>query len=157
MKRLIPILLAMLMIPLAASAAGATAVTVKDAWISEAPPGVQSLAGYFVIENHGTKPAVLTGGSSPAFGHVMVHRTMTEQGMSSMQHLDRLEIPAGGQVVFEPTTYHLMLMMPTRPLKAGDQVEIRLSFEGGMQLPVTFTVRRADGMGGMDHMSHAGR
>lgn len=156
MKRLVTILWAMLVVPFAASAAGTAALAVKDAWISEAPPGVQSLAGYFVIENHGTKPVVLTGGSSPTFGRVMVHRTMTEQGMASMQHLDRLEIPAGGKIVFEPTTYHLMLMMPTKPLKAGDKVEIRLSFEGGPQLPVTFTVRRADGMGGMDHMSHAG-
>ena len=156
MKRLFAILLAILVAPLAAGADGAATVTVRDAWISEAPPGIQSLAGYFVIENHGSRPVALTGGSSPAFGRIMVHRSVTEQGMSSMQHLDRLEIPAGGKVVFEPTTYHLMLMTPARPLKAGDSVEIRLSFEGGMQLPVKFTVRRADGMGGMNHMSHAG-
>lgn len=154
MKRLVAVLLTMLVAPLAASAAGTATVTVKDAWISEAPPGSQSLAGYFVIENHGTKPVALTGGSSPAFGHVMVHRSMTEKGMSSMQHLERLEIPAGGKVVFEPTASHLMLMGPTKALKAGDAVEIRLTFEGGMQLPVTFTVRRADDMGGMNHAEH---
>ena len=156
MKRLIAILMAMLLAPLATGAGGAGAVAVKDAWISEAPPGIQTLAGYFVIENHGTAPAVLTGGGSAAFGHIMMHRTVTEHGMASMQHLDRLEVPAGGKVAFEPATYHLMLMTPTKPLKVGDKVEIRLAFAGGLQLPVTFTVRRTDDMGGMDHMSHAG-
>jgi copper(I)-binding protein len=47
-------------------------------------------------------------------------------------------------------------MMPTKQLKAGDKVDIRLSFEGAPRLPVTFTVRRADGRDGMDHRSHAG-
>jgi len=131
---------------------------VDNAWIREAPPGATALAGYMTVMNKGDAPRVLVGASSPAFGMVMLHRTIMEGGMAKMVHQNEITIPAGGKVSFEPNSYHLMLMKPKQTLKAGDMVDITLKFKNGETMTVTHTVKA--GMGGMDHggmkMDHGG-
>lgn len=131
---------------------------VDNAWIREAPPGASALAGYMTIMNKSDSPRVLVGASSPAFGMVMLHRTVMEDGMAKMVHQKSITIPAGGMITFEPNSYHLMLMKPKQALKAGDMVEITLKFKNGETMTVTHKVKA--GMGGMDHggmdMNHGG-
>ena len=122
---------------------------VDNAWIREAPPGAAALAGYMTVMNHGDQPRMLVGASSPAFGKVMLHRTVMEEGMAKMVHQHMVEIPAKGSLTFEPNGYHLMLMKPRQQLKAGDKVDITLEFKNGDTLVVTHEVRA--GMGGMEH------
>lgn len=122
---------------------------VDNAWIREAPAGSTALAGYMTVMNKSDQPRMLVGASSPAFGMVMLHRTVMEGGMAKMVHQPMIEIPAKGSITFEPNDYHLMLMKPKQQLKAGDKVEITLEFKNGDTLVVTHEVR-AD-MGGMDH------
>lgn len=127
---------------------------VDNAWIREAPPGATALAGYMTVMNKGDTPRVLVGASSPAFGRVMLHRTVMADGMAKMVHQEKVIIPAKGSVTFEPNDYHLMLMKPKQTLKAGDLVGITLQFENGDTLEVTHEVRA--GMGGMEHGSMGG-
>lgn len=127
---------------------------VDNAWIREAPPGAASLAGYLTVMNHADSPRTLIGASSPAFGKVMLHRTVMEDGMAKMVHQMAIEIPAGGSLTFAPNDYHLMLMKPKQQLKAGDKVDITLEFRNGDTLQVTHEVRA--GMEGMDHNGMAG-
>lgn len=122
---------------------------VENAWIREAPPGATALAGYMTVMNKGDTPRVLVGASSPAFGMVMLHRTVMEGGMAKMVHQKAITIPAKGSVTFEPNSYHLMLMKPKQVLKAGDLVEITLKFKNGETMTVTHKVKA--GAGGMGH------
>ena len=124
---------------------------VDNAWIREAPPGAAALAGYMTLMNRGDMPRILVGASSPAFGNVMLHRTVMEGGMAKMVHQMAIEIPAKGSLTFEPNDYHVMLMKPRQQLKAGDKVDITLEFKNGETMVVTHEVRA--GMGGMDHSS----
>lgn len=126
-------------------------VMVDNAWIREAPPGATSQAGYMTLNNHSDAARTLVSASSPAFGNVMLHRTVMEGGTAKMVHQMAIEIPANGSVTFEPNGYHLMLMKPKQQLKAGDKVDIALKFKNGKTMKVTFEVRA--GMGGMDHGS----
>ena len=128
-------------------------LVVDNAWIREAPPGATALAGYMTVHNHGDKDRVLIGASSPAFGNVMLHRTIMENGMAKMVHQMAITIPAGGKVTFEPNDYHIMLMKPKHALKAGDKVEITLEFRNGETMTVTHVVRGGTG-GGMEGMEH---
>lgn len=136
-------------------------VMVDNAWIREAPPGATSQAGYMTLNNHSDAARTLVGASSPAFGNVMLHRTVMEGGTAKMVHQMAIEIPANGSVTFEPNGYHLMLMKPKQQLKAGDKVDIALKFKSGKTMKVTFEVRPGmggmdhSGMGGMDHMDHS--
>jgi len=130
-------------------------VMADNAWIREAPPGAAALAGYVTLSNHGDKPRILVAASSPAFGNVMLHRTVMQDGMAKMVHQMAIEIPANGSVTFEPNDYHLMLMKPKQQLKAGDKVDITLKFKNGETMVVTHEVRAGMG-GGMDHGSMGG-
>ena len=117
-------------------------VSVRDAWIREAPPGMTMMAGYMELRNNTSRPQVLVAASSPEFGSVMIHRTIAKDGMAGMVHQPRIELAPNGSLVFAPGGYHLMLMTPKRALRAGDPVVINLEFRGGLVLPVTFAVRK---------------
>ncbi len=117
---------------------------VSDAWIAEAPPNVSAQAGYLTLKNGTARPMSLVGVTSGAFESVQIHRSQHDMatGMMKMSHAKAVEIPAGGTMQFKPGGYHLMLMKPKSALKAGDRVEMVLTFADGSESRVTFTVRR---------------
>lgn len=118
---------------------------VTGPWIREAPPGMAMSAGYLVLHNPSSRELVLTGASSPDFGEVEFHNTVTENNVSRMRQERQVPVPAGGSVDFVPGGRHLMLMQPSRNLRVGDQVTIRLVFADGSELHFTATVQRQAG------------
>lgn len=120
--------------------AWAADLRVEDAWI-RLLPGAAPAGGYFVLHNSARQPAVLVSAASAAFGHVMMHRTTEEAGVSRMLHVDSVDVPAGGKVSFAPGGYHLMLMQPTRKLAPGERIPVMLEFLGGRQVTAEFQVR----------------
>lgn len=139
---------------LAFGSAHAGHVMVSDAWVREAPPGAAALAGYMTVMNHSGEARALVAASSPAFGHVMLHRTVMEEGVAKMVHQMRVELPANGTVTFEPSGYHLMMMKPKQALKAGDVIPVTIEFANGEMMEVEYQVKgmgSAMGDGGMDH------
>lgn len=119
---------------------GAAELAVEDAWIRLLPGGAPA-GGYFTLRNDTGRPAVLVGASSDEFGHVMMHRTTVEQGRSRMLHVEQMEVPARGKVVFAPGGYHLMLMQPGAKVAVGQRVPITLEFSGGRKLTAQFELR----------------
>jgi len=114
---------------------------VRDAWIREAPPNAVALAGYMTMENPSGKEQSLVNATSDAFGNVMIHRTVHEDGMAKMKHQEAVTIPAKGSVKFEPNGYHLMLMNPKQPVRADDQISVNLILADDSQVKVGFDVR----------------
>ncbi len=125
----------------AVAADGPTA-RVKHVWVREAAPGVDVMAGYFVLENLTDKPLALTDVSSPDFASVMMHESVQTGIQESMQELAKIEIPAHGSVEFKPGGYHLMLMQPKKNLLAGNMVTLMLKFSDGSELAILANVRR---------------
>jgi len=109
-------------------APAADTLEINDAWIREAPPGAPMLAGYLCLDNSADTAVTLVDVDSPAFRHVMMHRTETVDGMARMMHQDEVIVPAGKRVCFEPGGLHLMMPAPEQRLVAGDQVELVLHF-----------------------------
>lgn len=116
-------------------------VTVDEPWIRAAPPTAKALAGYMTIRNHGPEQSLI-GAESNAFQNVMLHQTVTRDGMASMIHRQNIKLPRGVELFFEPNGYHLMLIKPKQPLRPGDKVTIDLLFGNGFSQPVEFTVRK---------------
>jgi periplasmic copper chaperone A len=119
-------------------------VSVSDArmrWL----PGDLPMAGYFVITSHASGPLRLVGAASPAFGGVMVHRSVEEAGVARMVHVDGVDLTPGQSVAFAPGSYHLMLMDRTRDLHAGEEVPVTLRFGDGQTLVVDFRVTGVQG------------
>ena len=125
------------------SPASAADLTVTDAWI-RAMPGRLPAAGYFTLRNAGRDQVSLSGASSPACGMLMLHRSSSDNGMSSMTDVERMAVPAGGILKFAPGGYHLMCMDP-KPLKHGAPIPVTLEFSNGKSLVATFVVKDARG------------
>ena len=133
------LMLALILAPAASEQAG---VSVRDAWVREAPPGMTMMAGYMELRNNSSRPQALVAASSSGFEGVMIHRTVVKDGMAGMVHASRVELAPHASLIFAPGGFHLMLMNPKRTLRTGDPVVINLEFRDGLVLPVAFEVRK---------------
>jgi copper(I)-binding protein len=81
-----------------------------------------------------------------------------EQGVMKMQAIPTLEVPAGQTVQLAPGAYHVMLMRLSKPVEAGAQIPMQLTFELANQkrqtVEVTATVRALNAQRGGDHGQH---
>lgn len=135
-------LLALVLLVVATGVARADGVTVSDAWIRALPPSVPS-GGYFTLHNGTANPVTLVTAQSPACGMLMLHKSNSMTGMSSMDDVREVIVPAGGTVKFAPGGYHLMCMEATA--KPGQKIPVTLNFRGGTKVTATFAVRNAAG------------
>ncbi|HTE95301.1 MAG TPA: copper chaperone PCu(A)C [Bradyrhizobium sp.] len=125
-----------------AAATEEAGVSIRDAWVREAPPGATMMAGYMVLKNNTPRSQVLVAARSSGFGTVMIHRTVVKGGLTGMEHAPKIELLPNASLLFEPGGYHLMLLNPKRALHAGDRVDIKLEFLGGLVIPVAYEVRK---------------
>jgi copper(I)-binding protein len=125
------------------SAAGTSGeLRIERPWSRVTPPGTPVGAGYMTIVNSSDEPDRLVGAESPAAGRVQIHRSVKEDGQSSMVHQkDGVVVPAGGRVEFRPGDYHLMLMQLSEPLEEGARVPVTLRFERSGAVRIELVVR----------------
>ncbi len=105
-------------------------IEVDAAWarasIGVSRPG----AAYFTVRNLGSEADHLIGLSTPVSAMPMLHQTtLSDEGVSSMSHVEEPEIPAGGELALEPGGMHVMLMELATPLEEGATFPLTLSFE----------------------------
>lgn len=100
----------------------------EDAWVREAPPSVKMLAGYVTLNNQSDETKTLVGAYAPDFGLAEIHQTIEQDGVYRMQEQAELVIAPGAELRMQPKGLHVMLMMPTRALKAGDETKICLIY-----------------------------
>ena len=128
----------------AAPSFAAGPLSVSDAWMRAMPAGIPS-GGYFTLHNDTSKDMVLTGASAPDCGSLMLHKSENTGVMSSMHHVDEVDVPAGGSIAFAPGGYHLMCMNAGSAIKPGGREPVTLAFKDGSKLTVPFAVRNAAG------------
>ena len=116
---------------------------VSNAWIREAPPGADVLAGYATLHNAGKAPLTIEGARGGDFGSVDIHRMSMENGTMRMRAEPQVLLEPDASVEFEPGGLHLMLFGPKHPLKAGDHVTLKLDC-GKHSKAVDFTVRAGE-------------
>ena len=136
--------LSLIALLLMSGAANAAPVDITDAWF-RALPGKLPAGGYFTAQNNTRRDIAITGASSDACGMLMIHQARTAGGMSGMDMVDKVNVPAGGQVAFAPGGYHLMCTDPTPKMKIGARVPLLLSLSDGSAVAVAFTVKGAAG------------
>lgn len=143
MKRhLFPALFLSLAVLTPGMAADGPEVRASHVWVREAPPGTDTMAGYFTLENLTGKPISLTGASSPDFASTMLHESVQKDGEESMQDVAAVQIPPHGSIEFKPGSYHLMLMQPKKNYYSGDLVTLMLTFSDKSELMIIANVRR---------------
>ena len=114
------------------------------AWIRPAPPGATSMAAYFQLQNTSQEDIVISEVESSSFDSVMLHETIVENELTSMEHLENITIPAGQSLALAPMGKHLMLMMPKTALIEGDSAEIILLEQDGTRHSTVITVKQGE-------------
>src|SRR4030088_2538130 len=105
-------------------------LVITQAWSRATPGGAKVAGGYLTIENKGSTPDRLIGGSADVADKVQVHQMTMNNGVMTMRSLDQgLTIEPGKTVKLAPGGYHLMLLDLKSPLKRGDKVPVILEFE----------------------------
>lgn len=118
-------------------------LTFADPWLRAVPPVSPTMAGYVTLNNSGEEAVIITGVSTPAAGHTMLHdMESADDGSRRMVHLHHLEIPAGESVTLAPGGKHLMLMKLTEMPAPGETVEICFYLNGGKDACTGFPVIR---------------
>uniref|UniRef100_E1T546 Copper chaperone PCu(A)C n=1 Tax=Burkholderia sp. (strain CCGE1003) TaxID=640512 RepID=E1T546_BURSG len=123
-----------------AQAAAPQAITAKDAWVRWLPNNLPA-AGYVTLVNAGDKPVDLVDVSSSDYGDAMLHQTVSNGSSQKMVMVDKLTVPAHGQVAIAPGGYHLMLEDAKHKIAPGDTVHLKLKFSDGATLDTPFAVK----------------
>jgi len=119
----------------ASVAAPAQPIVVSGGFIRE-PANELNAAVYFTIYNTSSTPDVLTGVDSGAGAQT----TLQTESRGGMQQIATLSIPARGNVRVMPGNGHVMIEKLYSPLKAGQSVNLRLTFAKAGQLLLTVPV-----------------
>lgn len=137
MQKLIALLTALILpaLTLPGPAHATDTITVKEAWVRAPAPGAQVTAAYMTLEV--AEPATLVSASSPAAKAVEIHTMSMKNGVMEMRQLKALELKPGQPVKLQPGGLHLMLIDLTKPLKAGDNVDVALHFGDGKEAKFT--------------------
>jgi len=122
--------------------ANAAPFDITDAWFRSLP-GKLPAGGYFTAQNNGRRDISITSVSSDACGMLMMHQSSSKGGMTGMDMVDSVKVPAGGMVKFAPGGYHLMCESPK--MKIGGKVPVLLHLSDGSTVAVGFQVRNAAG------------
>ena len=142
-------------------------IHIAHPWSREIPKGAQVAGGYFTIENNGTAPDRLIGGSAEIAGRFQLHEMKTEGGVMKMRELDKgIEIAPGKSVKFAPNGFHVMLLDLKKAPKEGESFMGTFVFEKAGKVDVKFVVAPIGSTDGktkspapmnhehMDHMKH---
>jgi periplasmic copper chaperone A len=117
-------------------------LVITQAWSRATPGGAKIGGGYLTIENKGSTPDRLIGGSADVADKIQVHEMAMNNGVMTMRSLDNgLTIEPGKTVKLAPGGYHLMMLDLKGPLKQGDKVPVTLEFEKAGKVKLSLDVQ----------------
>lgn len=140
MKRILPILGAIVFLAPAAFADTGTPITIEHAWARPTPTTATTEAVYLTIVNKGSADDALTSVSTPAAEKTEMHATSNENGIMKMTPVSEEPVKAGGSLAFKPGGLHIMLTGLAHPLKAGDSFPLTLIFAKAGKIEATVKV-----------------
>ena len=115
-------------------------LTLDQAWVRAMPPGAGMTAAYGRFTNNTESPIKIGSLSSDSYADVSLHKTVTEAGVSRMEHIKNWQLEPGSTFSLQPGGAHLMLMKPLHEVNAGDEVAISLTSTSGRIYEFTFPV-----------------
>ncbi|HVY54850.1 MAG TPA: copper chaperone PCu(A)C [Thermodesulfobacteriota bacterium] len=118
-------------------------VVVEDAWVGEVPPSSPVAAAYMTVKNEGSSDDKLLSVTANIAGHTMIHETVTDaNGVTKMEMVDAIVIPAGKSVTLKPGGTHVMLMDLKEPVTGKEKIELDLKFEKAGDIKIEAPVKK---------------
>jgi copper(I)-binding protein len=110
-------------------------VVVDNARVRALIQGQDKTVAYMDVQNRTDSAITLVGASAEPVRTFEIHTTRMDDGVMRMRRLQRVEIPAGNTVRFQPGGRHLMLF-GVRSLDA--ELTVQLEFADGAVREVVF-------------------
>lgn len=110
------------------------------------PPGAPASGAYVTLNNHSDQERFLVGAESEAANRVEIHVSKMEGETMVMNQVEQIPLPAHGQAILQPGSYHIMMIGLVKPLKAGDQVNFTLVMKNGERIKMQAPVMSPDDM-----------
>ena len=104
---------------------------VSDVQIIAPLPGRENSAAYMKLSNPSGSPLTISSFSSPQFGSIEMHETVTADGIARMSVLETLVIPGRSVRSLETGGKHLMLLEPRQGLIPGQPVTLEIHYDDG--------------------------
>ena len=113
----------------------------SNATIRVMPVAMPMQAGYVTIRNRCKTTLEISAVRSQAWKDVSLHSTQVVNGVSKMREIPVLKIAPGASLQMAPGGSHLMLMDPTRDIKAGGSVDLNFVSRDGRVFRVPFSLK----------------
>ncbi|WP_044410007.1 copper chaperone PCu(A)C [Thiomicrospira microaerophila] len=139
---------------LAVQANQAAQLDVENPFVREMPPVAPATGAFMTLINSSDQPIAVVRADSDAAKTVELHTHIHDNGVMRMREIPEISVPAMGQTELKPGGLHVMLIGPTRALKAGDLVDIKLIMQDGSEKMIQAPVRKIMGMGQMQGGGH---
>lgn len=128
------------------SATQASTVSVKDPWVKAADKGMTAVFG--TLRNAADREAkVVSAAAESITSRVELHEMITDDSgqMVMRQKPDGIVLPAGKAHELAPGGDHIMLLDLTKPVRAGDEVRVTLTFADKSKKSFTAPARSFSG------------
>jgi periplasmic copper chaperone A len=123
-------------------------LVISQPWSRAAPRGAELASAYLTIENKGTTPDRLIGGSTEIAEKLQIQQSSMVGGALTLNPVEGgLTISPGDKVVLAPHAIHLTLSNLKSRMKKGTQVPMTLEFEKAGKVAVSFDVLSAASTG----------
>lgn len=132
----------------------AAELMVLKPWIRLTPPGAKVTAAFMELQNKGEKEVQLVSVTSSDYGTIELHETTMTAGQMKMQKKDIFIIPAKGNFVLKPKSFHLMLFDAKKALKVKDTVTLEFFYKDGSKQSVEVPVKEDSMKGEVKHHHH---
>ena len=116
-------------------------VEIDGAYARASIPNVPNSAAFFVIKNNSDKDIAITSANSDIAEKNELHTHIKENQMMKMMKIEKLVVPAKSSLELKSGGDHVMLMGLKKELKAGDEINLELSFSDGDKKSIKVPVK----------------
>ena len=106
-------------------------IEIEGAYARASIPNMPNSAAFFVIKNNSDKDIAITSANSDVAEKNELHTHIKENKMMKMMKIEKLVVPAKSSLELKSGGDHVMLMGLKKELKAGDEINLELSFSDG--------------------------
>lgn len=117
------------------------------------PPNAVNSAIFMTIENHMDAERTLISATTEIADKAELHTVEKDGDLMKMRQVDQIILPAHGQVILKPGSYHIMLLNVKQPLVEGDNIHVTLGYANGETENLEVPVKKV--MAGMKQMAQS--
>jgi len=125
-------------------------------WARATAGHVPNGAVYMTLSIAGAKADRLIAVSTPVAKRATLHTHLMDKGIMKMRPVKAIEVAPGSPTLLKPGGLHIMLMGLKAPLKEGQLIPLRLTFERAGTLDIEALVQKPGAMAPIHRRNESG-